>query len=45
MKQPPIRATQLPEPLPENGSIYIAIVMGGVAILLMILFEMKFFGT
>jgi len=31
MKQQPIKATLLPEPLPENDRIYIAIVIGGVA--------------
>jgi hypothetical protein len=36
---------RMPEPLPENGRIYIAIVVGGAAILLMILAEMKFFRT
>jgi hypothetical protein len=34
-----------PTPQPETGRIYFAIVIGGAAILLMILAEMKFFGT
>lgn len=45
MKHQPIKITPLPEPLPENARIYTAIVAGGAAILLMILAEMKFFGT
>ena len=45
MNDQPIRIAALPEALPENGRIYIAIVVGGAAILLMILAEMKFFGT
>ncbi len=45
MKDQPTKITPWPEPLPENGHIYIAIVVGGAAILLMILAEMKFFGT
>jgi hypothetical protein len=32
-------------PLVENGQIYLAIITGGAIILLMILAEMKFFGT
>jgi hypothetical protein len=30
---------------PENGRIYLSIIVGGGIILLMILAEMKFFGT
>ena len=36
---------QLAASIPENTRIYSAIIAGGVAILLMILAEMKFFGT
>lgn len=45
MKDQPAKITALPAPLPENGRIYFAIIVGGVIILLMILAEMKFFGT
>jgi hypothetical protein len=45
MKDQPTRSNPLPQPLPENDRIYVAIVAGGAAILLMILTEMKFFGT
>jgi len=34
-----------PAPLIENGWIYLGIITGGAIILLMILAEMKFFGT
>jgi hypothetical protein len=39
------KTTALAAPLPENGRIYFAIVAAGAAILIMILAEMKFFGT
>lgn len=45
MKNQPVNIHQLPVPLPEAGRIYLAIIAGGAAILLMILAEMKFFGT
>jgi hypothetical protein len=45
MKDQPTKAISLPTPKPENARIYIATIAGGVAILLMILAEMKFFGT
>jgi site-specific DNA-adenine methylase len=45
MKQQPAEAPQLLATSPETGRIYFAIVVGGAAILLMILAEMKFFGT
>jgi hypothetical protein len=45
MKPEPAKAYQLPAPLPEIRQVYFAIVVGGAAILLMILAEMKFFGT
>jgi hypothetical protein len=39
------KISQLPPPLIENGRIYFGTIVGGAAILLMILAEMKFFGT
>jgi len=45
MKSQPAKLSSLSNPLPETGRIYLAIIVGGVAILLMILAEMKFFGT
>jgi hypothetical protein len=39
------KISRLPSPLTENGGVYFAIIVGGTAILLMILAEMKFFGT
>lgn len=45
MKQQPAESPQLLATSPETGRIYFAIVVGGAAILLMILAEMKFFGT
>jgi hypothetical protein len=38
-------AKTAPAPLIENGWIYLAMITGGAIILLMILAEMKFFGT
>ena len=45
MKQQLPGVVPLPAPLQENGRIYFAIIVGGAAILLMILGEMKLFGT
>jgi hypothetical protein len=45
MNHQPTRINQLPSPLIENGRVYFAIIVGGATILLMILAEMKFFGT
>jgi len=44
MKHPLTNTGRLYVPL-ENGRIYLAIVSGGAVILLMILAEIKFFGT
>jgi hypothetical protein len=45
MKYQPTKAISLPTPRLENGRVYLAIISGGAVILLMILAEMKFFGT
>lgn len=45
MKYQPTKAISLPTPRLENGHVYLAIISGGAVILLMILAEMKFFGT
>jgi hypothetical protein len=45
MRLQTIKIHQLPPPLSENSRIYFAIVAAGMAILLMILAEMKFFGA
>ena len=45
MKQQFPRLASFPTPQQENGRVYFAMIVSGAAILLMILAEMKFFGT
>jgi hypothetical protein len=45
MKQQFPRLAPFPSPQQENGRVYFAMIVSGAIILLMILAEMKFFGT